>query len=153
MSTVLGTPRRPSSQAAASANVEPTPFEILIAIGNILTWLLTVYVIYLHIQARWDLEARYRAHVQAERQAQIEAEKQWEDQVPAENRRPKRKQIQAEIDGDEDWEDEALDWHNEDVDVAVREAEVDSSDELEERMEVMEIPGRQELERDYGRLW
>ncbi|KIW34531.1 uncharacterized protein PV07_01307 [Cladophialophora immunda] len=155
MSTVLGSPRRPLSQTNAPANAEPTPFEVFIAIGNILTWLLAVYVIYLHVQARWDLEARHRAQVEAERRAWSEADRQWRDPDPEQIRGQKRKlqQIQEEVDGDQGWEDEMLDWHGEIEERAAREVEVDSDSEIEERMEVMEIPSRQEFERDYGQLW
>ncbi|OAP65032.1 hypothetical protein AYL99_01004 [Fonsecaea erecta] len=157
MSRVPGPPQRPSSQTTGSANIEPTPFEILIAIGNILTWLLAVYVICLRVQARWDLEARYRAHVEAERQqvARVEAEEQWSDPAPAENRGQKRKlhQILEEVDVDQGWEDEIVEQHGETERLTMREVELDSDDEIEERMEVMEILSRQEFERDYGRLW
>ncbi|OAL40600.1 hypothetical protein AYO20_00336 [Fonsecaea nubica] len=131
MSTVLGSPQRPSSQTTAQANAVPKPFEVLLAIGNILIWLLAAYVIYLHIRARWDLEARYRARIQAERLA----------------RHPR------EVEEDQDWKDEMLDWHGELEDMSLRGIEVDADTEIEARMEIMEIPNRQEFERDNGQLW
>ncbi|KIW94287.1 uncharacterized protein Z519_05603 [Cladophialophora bantiana CBS 173.52] len=154
MSTVLGSPRPPSSQPTSATNGEPTPFEVLIAIGNILTWLLAVYVVYLHIQARWDLDARYRAHVEAERQTWSEAEKYWRDPSPAEDRGQEQRlqQILEEVEGDQDWEDEMLEWHGEIEGPTARKVETDIIGEIEEGMEVMEIPGQEEFERDYGRL-
>ncbi|KAH0847185.1 hypothetical protein AYO21_02572 [Fonsecaea monophora] len=155
MSTVLGSPQRSSSQTTARTNTVPKPFEVFLAIGNILIWLLAAYVIYLHIRARWDLEACYRAHIQAERQARGEAEKQLRHPVRADSRGHKRKlrQIQEEAEEDQDWRDEMLDWHGELEDLSLRGMEVDTDTEIEARMEIMEIPNRQEFERDNGKLW